>query len=234
MIFLDLEMLVPAADRWISKIKFAGNPGKRDHILLGGVFARSGYWFPPKTYRHFWIWDQQAFRPETETMLVAEKLLLEQIYGYCRREYEKQAERAKKPFLRRLTYVGTGIARFDLPSLLIRSHMHKIANLPDLVETYPIAIASDLCTIGSGLFHLKGEPFGSVSTADLAKNMGFNCDKEPGTIVWDLFDKARYKEIEARTRAEVELNVCLYYRMQNERGKTHKAVEIKTESSESS
>ena len=193
-IFFDIECYVPPEARNQSKSSLIFNPAISDHFVLGGVFRRS---FPLQNKIEepwqVWNWKRED-----------ERSTLQQIYDYFKESWAMiDGKTTNNPDL---ILVGTGISRLDIPTLYVRSAMHKIDNEAALYETYFKTKIVDLGDAGITLFRNAPGiyPIYPKTTNALTSRLGIQSHKTTGKSVWDLYESREYDAIRARTSAEVE------------------------------
>lgn len=190
---MDTEIYVPAGDRSKGQFSMKANAANPDHILLGGVFRRD---FPllkkDYGYEQFWGWKKEE-----------EKQTLEKIYSFFQESWKMiDGKSSRHPDL---IVSGTGISRFDLPALLVKSMEHNIDSKENLFNTYFKTKIVDLGEVGIPLFSRNPSPVLYPKTANaLVSRLGINARKASGKSVWDMYDGADYDGIKQRTLHELE------------------------------
>lgn len=201
-IIFDLEFYVPLEDRNKKGASLLANPCKKNHFLLGGVFAK---YKPLKKenvhYTHFWIWEDGD-----------EKTVLKRIFKYIRSSWAKLKD--KDPRQADLIFCGIGISRFDVPILYIRSQYHQIAPQHEIFECYFKAKQLDISNIVIPFFN-RDKVMYPKSTNAILSRFGIQKKKESGISVWDMYDQERYHDIEKRTQKEVNDCLKLYKLLSN-------------------
>jgi len=193
-IFLDIECYVPPEGREQSKGSMIYNPARTDHFVLGGVFRRT---FPlqNKIEPPFQVWNWT--REE-------EKITLRQIYEYFTDSWKLIEGRTfNHPDL---ILVGTGISRLDVPTLYVRSVLHRIDTEAVLYETYFKTKIVDLGDVGIPLFRSNPAiyPLYPKTTNALISRLKIQSRKTSGKSVWELYESGQFDAIKERTASEVE------------------------------
>jgi hypothetical protein len=196
-VFFDIECYVPQENRrsGMSSMKF--NPAKEGNFVLGGVFRR-GFPLQDKLEPAWqvWNWDEKD-----------ERNTLQQIYDYFKESWRLiEGKTEQNPDL---IPVGTGISRLDIPTLYVRSAMHKIDTEAALYETYFKTKIVDLGDVGISLF--RGNPkmyaIYPKTTNALMSRFKIQSRKASGKTVWDMYDSNEFEAIKERTASEVEVAV---------------------------
>jgi len=193
-VFLDIECYVPIENRQQSKSSMIYNPAIADNFVFGGVFRR-GFPLQNKMEPPWQVWN---WRREDE------KTTLKQIYDYFKESWRLiEGKTADHPDL---ILVGTGISRLDIPTLYVRSALHRIDTEAALYETYFKTKIVDLGDVGIGLFR-KNPMIYSIypkTTNALTSRLGIQSRKTSGKSVWDLYESQDFDAIKERTLSEVE------------------------------
>lgn len=208
MLFFDLEYYVPLDQRESKKSTLRANPNKKGQFLLGG-FAKSVPHNDNSVITdssEFWIWNESSLS-NMEEILKAEEKVLKKLYQL----FEQTWLDITQNFSKRndLIVVGTGVARFDLPILYIRSCKYNFASKEELFSTFLTVKPIDLTTLGIAYVKPKRK-IKPVSTSDLMRSLEIERSKKTGQVVWDLYDNEEYKKIEERTKSEVEMNIKIF------------------------
>jgi hypothetical protein len=193
-IFFDIECYVPPESRQQSKGSLIFNAGITNHFVLGGVFRRA---FPLQN-RFEPVWQVWNWSIEEE------KTTLQQIYGYFKKSWKLIEEKTgNHPDL---ILVGTGISRFDIPTLYVRSTLHHVDTEEALYETYFKTKTVDLGDVGIPLFknHPKIYSLYPKTTNALKKRLGLQKPKTSGKSVWELYESNQFDAIKKRTASEVK------------------------------
>ncbi len=208
MLFFDLEAYVPPHDRAASQSALVVNPVKADHLLLGGCFFSKRFDEPiPKapSIRGLWLWDYES-----------EAALLKAIKAVFEEEWQRQREENAwilgKP-VQDLVVCGAGIAKFDLPALFCRSHLHGLAEPAELFEVFLKARVIELANEASFLFPEEPMLY-PKSTREIAGRLKLHERKGSSKNVWGCYEQREYSIIEQRTRTEVETILKIYQRLQ--------------------
>ncbi|MHA1450336.1 MAG: hypothetical protein ACTSP4_13045 [Candidatus Hodarchaeales archaeon] len=208
MLFFDLEHYVPEEQRQSKTTTLRANPDRKGQFLLGGVVTNLQYddGLGRSNTGEYWIWKETSLENDEEIQKAEEKVL-EKIYHHFKRSWEIVTQNFSRR--RDLIVVGTGIARFDLPLLYIRSSKYQFAPKEDLYSIFLKTKPIDLTTLGIAFVKPKGR-IKPVSTRDLMRSLGIKDSKETGQIVWELYDNGEYDKIEKRTNREVKTNIIIY------------------------
>ena len=139
-IYFDIECYVPPNERRKSKSSMKYNPAILENFVLGGVFRRA---FPLLNKidppHEIWNWEPKY-----------EKITLLEIYNFFKDSWKLIENKTdQNPDL---ILVGTGISRHDIPTLYVRSVMHKLDLEAALYETYSKTKVVDLGDVGILLF----------------------------------------------------------------------------------
>lgn len=197
-VFLDTECYVPVEDRNKGPSSMIVNPANPKHILLGGVFTRE---FPlqqqkKKTdpFEQVWGWTNED-----------EKKTLRRIYEYFRESWKLiEAKSIDNPDL---IVIGTGVSRFDIPMLFVKSLLNEIDSAERLYETFFKTKMVDLGDVGIGLFSLSAS-FPVIypkTTNAIANRLQIPVRKISGKSVWDMYDAKEFEGIKERTLEEVKM-----------------------------
>ncbi|MFZ7136862.1 MAG: hypothetical protein ACOWW1_00360 [archaeon] len=193
-IFLDIEGYVPPEMRQQHGASLIFNPGINNHFVLGGVFYRT---FPlQKKKGSFWqVWNWSKDE---------EKKTLQQIYNYFKESWKMIEEKTKEH--PDLILVGTGISRFDIPTIYVRSTLHKIDSEVALYETYFKTKIVDLTDVGIPIFRKNPNVYRLYPKTTNALKRRFRIEepKTSGTNVWKLYDEGHFDAIKERTTNEVK------------------------------
>jgi len=192
-IFLDIECYVPPETRQQPMASLIFNPGINNHFVLGGVFCRM---FPLQRKRdpfwQVWNWSREE-----------EKKTLQQIYNYFKESWKMIEGKTKEH--PDLILVGTGISRFDIPAIYVRSTLHKIDSEAALYETYFKTKIVDLSDVGIPLFRKNPNIYRLYPKTTNALKARFRIErpKTSGKTVWDLYEMGHFDAIKERTTTEV-------------------------------
>ena len=192
-VYFDIECYVPPAGREQSKSSLIFNPAASGHFVLGGVFCRA---FPLQNKieqaKQIWNWKIEE-----------EKATLQQIYDYFTESWS--LIRGKTTNHPDLILVGTGISRLDVPTLYVRSVLHRIDSDAALYETYFKTKIVDLGDVGIPLFQNRPGiyPIYPKTTNALISRLNIKTHKTSGKSVWDLYEAREFDAIKNRTAGEV-------------------------------
>ncbi len=213
MLFFDLEFYVPpnARNDPNKRGTLIFNPGKRDHIILGGHFIQKRIGDRPgikniRSEQSFWVWNEGN-----------EKSVLNNIYHIFNQEWMEQKHHRVKILhktLRDIITVGIGISRIDLPSLYIRSDFHRTKSRSRLFEIFLKTKVIDLSNTGSFLFRNEYILYPKTQNELLRILAPARKPKKGGKGVWKNYEKHNYKQIEARCKEEVRQILMMYENLQ--------------------
>lgn len=104
-----------------------------------------------------------------------------------------------------LILVGTGISRLDVPTLYVRSALHRIDAEAALYETYFKTKVVDLGDVGIALFKSNPTIYSIYpkTTNVLVSRLQIQTHKTSGKSVWDLYEAREFDAIKERTAGEV-------------------------------
>lgn len=132
--------------------------------------------------------------------------IFEVIYDYFRESW-KLIE-GKSPDNPDLIVTGTGISRFDIPMLFVKSIIYNIDSHENLFDAYFKTKIVDLGDVGIPLFTKNPWPVLYPKPANaLAARLGINVHKTSGKGVWDMYDAGDYEGIKQRTLEELKTTV---------------------------
>ena len=208
MLFLDLEIYVPAAERAGGHASMVADPTREAHTFLGGCFVSKRFSEPvpdAPAFQHLWIWDFDS-----------EKELLAAIVDLFELEWQKQFAETTwilgKPATD-LVVCGTGIAKFDMPALFYRAQALGVGSPSAMYELFLKARSIDLAHTASFLF--PEEPVLYPKTArEMGGRLRIGPKKGSSTNVWDMYDKGDYSRIANRTQDEVHTVLNIYRELQ--------------------
>ena len=208
MLFFDLEFFVPANQRKSKTSTLRANPNKEGQFLLGGVITDINPFqkHQEPNLSEYWIWNDPSFR-KADNIRKAEQNILKSFYSFFKSSWAFINKGGRR---RDLFVVGTGISRFDLPILYIRSNYYDFASPSELFSLYFASKPIDLTDIGIN-YVKPGKILKPVSTSDLMRSLGLEKEKTTGQHVWELYDNSDYELIEQRTREEVQVNIELFF-----------------------
>jgi hypothetical protein len=194
-VFLDTECYVPPEDRVEGPSSMIVNPANPKHILLGGVFVRE---FPlqkrSEDFEQIWSWTRED-----------EKNTLRRIYDFFQKSWKLIEGKSKDH--PDLIVIGTGVSRFDIPMLFVKSLLNEIDSPEKLYETFFKTKIVDLGDVGIGLFPLT-QDFPVIypkTTNAIATRLGVPVRKTSGKSVWDMYDGGEFEGIKERTLEEVKM-----------------------------
>jgi hypothetical protein len=105
-----------------------------------------------------------------------------------------------------LIVMGTGVSRFDIPMLFVKSLLNEIDSPEKLYETFFKTKMVDLGDVGIGLFPLSSN-FPVIypkTTNAITTRLKIPVRKTSGKSVWDLYDGGEFDGIKERTLEEVK------------------------------
>jgi len=196
-IFFDLEFYVKQKNR--DYLSFSYNPWDKNCTFLGGSFLIMN---PAKDFNNsdeyirnkiksLWIWNYKN----------SERNLLLAIFKILKKEQDfvlKAHANSISPIL-----CGIGITHADIPVL-----MNLFVRFKILTNKESFIFQNKFRTVDLSLLALSSFNFKHYFLYPISKNQILSKFKqeekfESGTIVWDLYDKKNFKEIQNRTENEV-------------------------------
>ncbi|WP_224244215.1 hypothetical protein [Hyalangium gracile] len=206
MLFFDLEAYVPPSEREPGRSSLVVNPTRPGHVLLGGCFFSKGFSDPipeAPVLQGLWLWEHAS-----------EAELLRAILARFEEAWRSQ-ERIKilgKPTTD-LVVCGAGIAKFDLPALFCRAHLHGLADPAELYEVFLKTRPIDLANEASFLFPEEPVLY-PKTTREMAGRLGLRERKGSSKGVWELYEQQDHAAIEQRTAAELLTVLDIYRHLQ--------------------
>jgi len=193
-VFFDTECYVPPEDRVKGPSSMIVNPANPKHILLGGVFVRE---FPLRKrsddFEQIWSWTKED-----------EKNTLKRIYDCFQKSWKLIEGKSKEH--PDLIVTDTGVSRFDISMLFVKSLMNQIDSPEKLYETFFKTKMVDLGDVGIGLFPLTSN-FPVIypkTTNAITTRLRIPVRKTSGKSVWDMYDAGEFERIKERTLQAVK------------------------------
>lgn len=208
-LFFDLEYYVPLKDRNnYSPSGMTFTPTNNEHKILGGVFM-TYYPMLDKCENPISLWEWNT---------KSEAHLLQEIFNVFQTNW-KGIENNKK--VASLMVGGIGISHSDMPSLMHKMLVNKIADPKRLFDLLYGCRQIDLTTASFAQFNFNHKYFSyPKSKSHLYQKYMLDKSVESGKSVWEKYEQRDFSAIESRTIGEVNDILLIYKAIVENKNKT--------------